>query len=64
MLVRLVRIVDWRFEVNEEVIVVFLYDDMLFRLDFFIKNGNDINLVKKIVIVDGIEFKFYIVVKN
>lgn len=37
---------------------------MLFRLDFFIKNGNDINLVKNIKIVDGIEFKFYIFVKN
>lgn len=37
-----------------KLIVVFLYDDMLFKLDFFIKNGNDINLVKNIVIDDGI----------
>lgn len=41
-----------------------LYDDMLLKLDFLTKNGNDINLAKKTVTVDGIELKLHTVVKN
>lgn len=41
-----------------------LYDEMLLRLDFLTKNGNDINLAKKTVTVHGIELKLHTVVKN
>lgn len=41
-----------------------LYDDMLLKLDFLTKNGNDINLAKNIVTDDGIQLKLHTVVKN
>lgn len=41
-----------------------LYDDMLLKLDFLTKNGNDINLAKNTVTDDGIQLKLHTVVKN
>lgn len=41
-----------------------LYDDMLLKLDFLTKNGNDINLAKNTVTDDGIQLKLQTVVKN
>lgn len=41
-----------------------LYDDVLLKLDFLTKNGNDINLAKNTVTDDGIQLKLHTVVKN
>lgn len=41
-----------------------LYDDMLLKLDFLTKNGNDINLAKNTVTDDGNQLKLHTVVKN